>query len=124
MVIDKCTKTRTYIPAKLSVVSVLLISKKPDVYFELFRRGGSDFLNFIILVVISHCKHQVAFAKIITDKVFCFGLAAYTLKGVVMWTGPSSSGMVTWMKAGIYFNTRDLQLRDKQDLNERNGQNV
>ena len=30
---------------------------------------------------------------------------------------PSTCGTVTTMKAGVYFNTRDLRLSDKEDLN-------
>ena len=37
---------------------------------------------------------------------------------------PSSSGMVNRIEAGIYFNTRELQRSDKQELNKRHGQNV
>ena len=37
---------------------------------------------------------------------------------------PSSSGMVERIEAGIYFNTRELQRSDKQELNKRHGQNV
>ena len=36
MVIDKCTKTTTYISAKLSVLSLFLIIRKPDICFKLF----------------------------------------------------------------------------------------
>ena len=37
---------------------------------------------------------------------------------------PSSSGMVNRIEAGIYFNTRELQRSDRQELNKGHGQNV
>ena len=107
----------TSIPAKLCIVSVIVIISKPDVCLELLLQSEGDFLCIVIFVVIWHREHQVAIAEIVTDKDVCFGLAVQVLKGVVMQAVPSSSGTVTTMKAGVYFNTRDLRLSDKEDLN-------
>ena len=63
----------TSIPAKLSVVSVIVIIRKSDVCLELLLQSGGDFLCIIIFIVIWYQEHQVAIAKIFTDKDVCFG---------------------------------------------------
>ena len=66
----------TSIATKLSVVSIIVIVRKPDVCLELLLQSGGDFLCIIIFIVISHREHQVAIAKIFTDKDIYFGLSA------------------------------------------------
>ena len=65
----------TSIPAKLCIVSVIVIVSKPDVCLELLLQSEGDFLCIVIFVVIWHREHQVAIAEIVTDKDVCFGLA-------------------------------------------------